>query len=59
MKKAIDRRRFGLGGVAAAALAAAAPAQGQSGPVRIRIGWVVVPASLGPSMVEEAAKRLA
>ena len=53
MKKAIDRRQFGLGGVAAAALAATAPARGQSGPVRIRIGWVVVPASLGPLVLEK------
>ena len=53
MKKAIDRRQFGLGGVAAAALAATAPARAQSGPVRIRIGWVVVPASLGPLVLEK------
>jgi len=53
MKKAIDRRQFGLGGVAAAALAAGAPARAQNGPVRIRIGWVVIPASLGPLVLEK------
>jgi len=47
MKVAIDRRQFGLGGAAAAALAAAGPARAEGGPLKIRIGWVVVPASRG------------
>src|SRR3974390_3709024 len=53
MKKAIDRRRFGIGGVAAA-VAAAGRAHAQSGtPLKIRIGWVVVPASMGPLVLEK------
>jgi ABC-type nitrate/sulfonate/bicarbonate transport system substrate-binding protein len=53
MKKAIDRRQFGIGGVAAAALAAGGRAGAQGGPLKIRIGWVVVPASLGPLVLEK------
>jgi NitT/TauT family transport system substrate-binding protein len=53
MKKAIDRRQFGIGGVAAAALAAGGRARAQSGLLKIRIGWVVVPASLGPLVLEK------
>ena len=53
MKKAIDRRQFGIGGVAATALAAGGRARAQSGPLKIRIGWVVVPASLGPLVLEK------
>ena len=53
MKKAIDRRQFGIGGVAAAALAAGGRARAQDGPLKIRIGWVVVPASLGPLVLEK------
>ena len=53
MKKAIDRRRFGIGGAAAAALAAGGRARAQSGPLKIRIGWVVVPASLGSLVLEK------
>src|SRR5690349_24861293 len=53
MKKAIDRRQFGLGGAAAAALAAAAPARAQGGPLKIRVGWVVVPASMAPLVLEK------
>ena len=52
MKKAIDRRQFGIGGVAAAALAGG-QARAQSGPLKIRIGWVVVPASMGPLVLEK------
>ena len=52
MKKAIDRRRFGIGGVAVAALAASGRAGGQAAPLKIRIGWVVVPASMGPLVLE-------
>ena len=53
MKRAIDRRQFGIGGVAAAALAAGRPAWAQSGPLKIRIGWVVVPASMAPLVLEK------
>jgi hypothetical protein len=45
MKLAIDRRQFGIGGLAAGTLGAAGPAASQSTPVKIRVGWVVVPAS--------------
>ena len=48
MKKAIDRRQFGIGGATAAALAAGSRARAQSGPLKFGIGWVVVPASRKP-----------
>jgi hypothetical protein len=38
MKKAIDRRQFGIGGATAAALAAGSRARAQSGPLKFRIG---------------------
>jgi hypothetical protein len=53
MKKAVDRRQFGIGSVAAAALAAGGRASAQGGPLKIRIGWVVVPASLAPLVLEK------
>src|SRR5262249_61574146 len=53
MKKAIDRRQFGIGSVAAAAIAAGGRARAQSGPLKIRIGWVVVPASMAPLVLEK------
>jgi|SRR6516225_9021952 len=53
MKKAIDRRQFGIGGATAAALAAGSRARAQSGPLKFRIGWVVVPASMGPLVLEK------
>ena len=53
MKKAIDRRQFGIGGATAVALAAGGRARAQSGPLKIRIGWVVVPASMGPLVLEK------
>src|SRR5689334_25079367 len=53
MKKAIDRRQFGIGSVAAA-LAGGGPARAQSSsPLKIRIGWVVVPASMGLLVLEK------
>ena len=50
MKQCIDRRQFGLGGIAAGAAVATAgiPRVARAEPVKIRVGWVVVPASLGP-----------
>jgi len=50
VKTEMDRRQFGLGALAAstALAAAAAPRPAQAEPVRIRVGWVVVPASLAP-----------
>src|ERR1700758_4262010 len=53
MKKPIDRRQFGTGSAAAAALAASGRARAQNGPLKIRIGWVVVPASLAPLVLEK------
>src|ERR1700681_3054476 len=50
MKSRFNRREFSLGALAAStALALAArPARAQTAPVKIRVGWVVVPASLAP-----------
>jgi NitT/TauT family transport system substrate-binding protein len=50
MKAGIDRRNFGLGGLAAGATLATAgrSASAQAAPVKIRVGWVVVPASTAP-----------
>ena len=49
MKRCIDRRQFSLGGIAAGATAATGVhGVAQAEPVKIRVGWVVVPASLAP-----------
>jgi sulfonate transport system substrate-binding protein len=49
MKTWINRRKFNVGAMTAgAALAAGHPARAQTTPVKIRVGWVVVPASLAP-----------
>jgi len=53
MKRAIDRRQFAIGGIAAGALAAPRPALAQGAPVKIRLGWVVVPASTAPLVLEK------
>jgi len=53
MKRAIDRRQFGIGGMAATAVAAAGPAHAESAPLKIRVGWVVVPASSAPLLLEK------
>src|SRR5262252_272476 len=54
MKKAIDRRQFGIGAAAALAAGGRARAQsGQGGPLKIRVGWVVVPASTAPLVLEK------
>ncbi len=52
MKKCIDRRQFNLGGIAAGA-ALAAPSIARAAPVNIRCGWVVIPASLAPLVLEK------
>jgi NitT/TauT family transport system substrate-binding protein len=51
----MGRRQFGLGGIAAGAALAAAGgrAKAQSAPVKIRVGWVVVPASTAPLVLEK------
>ncbi len=50
MKTAMDRRQFGLGALAAGTALAAAgrSVSAQAAPVKIRVGWVVVPASTAP-----------
>lgn len=55
MNQGIDRRQLGLGGLAAgAALATTGPlALAQTAPVKIRVGWVVVPASIAPLVLEK------
>ena len=59
MKSAIDRRQFGIGGVAAGAaiaagaLPASSGAFAQAAPLKLRVGWVVVPASTAPLVLEK------
>lgn len=55
MNQGIDRRQLGLGGLAAgAALTTTGPlALAQTAPVKIRVGWVVVPASIAPLVLEK------
>src|SRR5580698_2345415 len=56
MKTRLDRRQFGLGALTASAALAAAgrrPARAQATPIKIRVGWVVVPASLAPLVLEK------
>jgi sulfonate transport system substrate-binding protein len=51
-----NRREFGLGALSAGAALAAfgrRPARAQAAPVKIRVGWVVVPASLAPLVLEK------
>ena len=55
MKQGINRRDFSLGGLAAGT-ALASPiglAVAQPGPLKIRLGWVVVPASIAPLVLEK------
>src|SRR5271170_4191933 len=55
MKYRVDRRRFNLGALSAGAALAAGSRAGlaQTPPVKIRVGWVVVPASIAPLVLEE------
>jgi sulfonate transport system substrate-binding protein len=55
MKPGIDRRQLGIGGLAAGAALAVpgGPAGAQAAPVKIRVGWVVVPASTAPLILEK------
>ena len=52
---ALDRRRFGLAALAAgtALTAGGRRAMAQAAPVKIRVGWVVVPASTAPLVLEK------
>jgi sulfonate transport system substrate-binding protein len=52
-KPAVDRRQFTIGGIAAGALAAPRLTRAQGAPVKIRLGWVVVPASTAPLVLEK------
>ncbi len=51
----IDRRQLGLGGLAAGAALATGGRRvlAQTAPVKIRLGWVVVPASTAPLILEK------
>jgi len=55
VKTGMDRRQFGLGALAASTALATAgrPRQAQAAPVRIRVGWVVVPASSAPLVLQK------
>ena len=55
MKTRFNRREFSLGALAASTALARAgrPARAQAALVKIRVGWVVVPASLAPLILEK------
>src|ERR1700730_435887 len=55
MNNRFNRREFSLGALAASTALASAgrPARAQTAPVKIRVGWVVVPASLAPLVLEK------
>src|ERR1700726_1501974 len=55
MKSRFNRREFSLGALAASAALAASGgrALAQAAPVKIRVGWVVVPASTAPLVLEK------
>ena len=55
MKRGINRRQFGVGAAAASTALAAGrrPVLAQAAPLKIRVGWVVVPASTAPLLLEK------
>ena len=55
MKSKLSRRQFGLGALGASAAFAGSrrPVRAQAAPLKIRVGWVVVPASLAPLVLEK------
>ncbi len=58
MKRGMNRRQFGMGALSGAlsasmALASGRRVQAQSAAVKIRVGWVVVPASTAPLVLEK------
>ena len=54
MKQGINRRQFNFGGMAAsAAVLGNGGARAQAAPIKIRVGWVVVPASTAPLVLEK------
>lgn len=55
MEQRINRRDFNLGALATstALIAGGGAGMADAGPVKIRIGWVVVPASMGPLVLEK------
>jgi sulfonate transport system substrate-binding protein len=53
MNSVINRRQFGIAALASGALAASGPVLAQTAPVKIRVGWVVVPASTAPLVLEK------
>src|SRR5580700_4847396 len=54
MNNRFNRREFSLGAFAASTALASGgrPTRAQTAPVKIRVGWVVVPASLAPLILE-------
>ena len=63
MKRGINRRQFGMGAVSIGAVSSSLAltstwrARAQAEPVTIRIGWVVVPASTAPLVLEKKEDR--
>ena len=55
MRAGMDRRQFSLGGMAAgiASASCAGRALAETAPLKIRVGWVVVPASTAPLLLEQ------
>src|SRR5579862_9044211 len=54
VKKAMNRRQFGLGTLATGtALASGRPRPASAAPVKIRVGWIVIPASSAPLVLEK------
>jgi sulfonate transport system substrate-binding protein len=54
MKGRINRRDFNRGALAAGtSLVAGRASMAQTGPVKIRIGWIVIPASMAPLVLEK------
>jgi len=53
VKPGLNRRQFGLGTVAAGAALGAGGGRARAAPVKIRVGWVVVPASSAPLVLEK------
>jgi sulfonate transport system substrate-binding protein len=55
VKQGINRRQFSAGAMAASAAVAGSGARtvAQAAPLKIRVGWVVVPASIAPLVLEK------
>ena len=55
MKRGVNRRQLNFGGLAAGALLSTGGRRvmAQAAPVKIRVGWVVIPASMAPLVLEK------